>query len=411
MRDRGDTVGQAIHNENAERRRKSFILSIIITIIVIYAAVPTYGIIRDIGTGEHVFVLSSNLPGVEMRRPVLGFVGKIYKILFPQQEVCVPVAQRIDLKGRVVYTDKTPYPNGIIELRSDPRYTRTDNQGYFMFMDVGEGAHTISVLDEAGNVLASCEVDIERTIEVKDAVLARLPDGTFVFQVAVDIKVLEVTIFLEKGVEGKITGIDQIMLGPAPRGTPQPNDPANPTNPADPANPPAYPDIPPVPPGGSNGGGGGGGVTPSPFDFNVLDTATTTSYGTGSAASINIFGANKLIAPGMSGSYKFTVDNTGNRYPTFYDVTFTATDTLPAASKIPMRFRLKADGVYVAGNETTWCTLSQLYQDTVAAGGRDVEYTLEWNWQDGANDNDFAAFADNPAYSYSITIKVTAQAQ
>ncbi|MDR9787023.1 MAG: hypothetical protein RJR37_07230 [Peptococcaceae bacterium MAG4] len=40
-----------------------------------------------------------------------------------------------------------------------------------------------------------------------------------------------------------------------------------------------------------------------------------------------------------------------------------------------------------------------------------MEYTLEWHWQEGPNDNDFAAYACNPDYSYTMTIKVTAQTQ
>jgi len=416
-----------MNSENAERRRKNFILAVIITIIVVYAAVPTYGIIRDISTGGHVFVLRSNLPDVQVKRPVLGFIGRLYHFFSPQEEVTVPVEQRIDLMGRVVYTDGTPFAYGLIEFRSDPRYTRTDSQGYFIFIDVDEGSHTISVLDEAGNVLASCKVDIERTTGIEDAELVRLPDGTIVFQVAVHVKVLEITIYLKKGEDGKATGIDRIELGAAPRGTPQSTNPANPAdlenpvNPYNPVNPPVQPDT-PVPGGGggsggdisgrdSSGGDDGGGSTPSPFDFDVLDTATTASYGTAGAVSVNIFGANKRIAPGMSGSYKFTVDNTGNRYSTYYDVTFTAADTLPAAHKIPMRFRLKAGDVYVAGNETVWCAPEELYQDTAVAGGRNVKYTLEWNWPDGPNDNDYAAYAGNPAYSYSLMIKVTAQAE
>ena len=111
--------------ENAERRRRYFILSVIITIIAIYAAVPTYGIIRDISTGRHVFVLNSDLPGAQTNRPVLGFINRIYGLFSPQQEVPVPVGRLIDLVGRVVYTDYTPYPGGIIELHSDQRYTRT----------------------------------------------------------------------------------------------------------------------------------------------------------------------------------------------------------------------------------------------------------------------------------------------
>jgi hypothetical protein len=408
---RGDTVGEAIHSENAEKRRKNFILAVIITIIVIYAAVPTYGIIRDIGAGEHVFVLSSNLPGVQMNRPVLGFIDRLHSFFHPKQEVLVPVEQRIDLKGRVVYTDKTPYPDGLIELRSEPRYTRTDKDGYFMFIDVGEGDHNINVLDDAGNVLASCAVVIDRTSDLEDAEIIRLSDGTYVFQVAVHVKVLEITIYLHRGGDGKATGVDHVVLGLAPEVTTQPSNPTDPKNPVDPANPPNS-EPPPVTPDEDDGNsGGGGGVGGGAFDFDVLDTATTTSYGTAGAVSVNIFGADKRIAPGMSGSYKFTVDNTANRYATLYDVTFAATDTLPDAHKIPMRFRLKADGVYVAGNETTWCTPEELYQDTDVAGGRNVKYTLEWHWQDGPNDNAFAAFGGNPAYSYSLIIKVTAQAE
>lgn len=411
---RGDTVEEAIHSENAERRRKNFILAIIITIIVIYAAVPAYGIIRDVSTGEHVFVLSSNLPGVQMNRPVLGFIDKLHSFFHPQQEVLVPVEQRIDLKGRVIYTDKTPYAGGLIELRSETRYTRTDRDGYFMFIDVGVGDHNINVLDEAGNVLASCAVEINRTTEVENTELILLSDGAIVFQVAVHVKVLEITVYLHRGGDGKATGIDHIVLGLAPEVTTQPSnptDPTNPTNPVAPANPPNS-EPPLVTPGGDDGNsGGGGGVGGGAFDFDVLDTATTTSYGTAGAVSVNIFGADKRIAPGMSGSYKFTVDNTANRYATLYAVAFAATDTLPDAHKIPMRFRLKADGVYVAGNETTWCTPEELHQDTDVAGGRNVKYMLDWHWQDGPNDNAFAAFGGNPAYSYGLIIKVTAQAE
>ncbi|NLW38010.1 MAG: hypothetical protein GXY90_05475 [Peptococcaceae bacterium] len=425
-----DDMEQLGPKESAEGRRRYFILSVIITIIAIYAAVPTYGIIRDINTGQHVFILSSNLPGAQMNRPVLGFINRIYGLFSPQQKIPVPVGRRIDLVGRVVYTDYTPYSGGIIELRSYPRYTRTDSEGYFMFIDVEEGVHTVSVLDGAGNVLAECEVDIQWMPADGDLVLVRLADGTYVFQVPVQVNTLVITVFLHRGADGKVTSIDRIVLGSVTGSTIRPGSPTYPAHPAYPANPvnpgnPAYPGAPPVDPctppenGGGEGGGpgkGGGGSgngsnNPPPFNFDVLDTATRTSYGTGSTAKVNIFGSSKRIAPGMSGTYQFTVDNTGNRYPSLYDLEFIARDTLPDPLEIPMRFRLKADGVYVAGNETTWCALSELYQDdAVVAGGRDVEYTLEWHWQEGPNDNDFAAYAGNPDYSYTLMIKVTAQA-
>lgn len=299
MRDRGDHVMQAAHSENAETRHKSYILAIITIIVVIYAAAPTYGIIRDLSSGEHVFVLNSDSPGVTMKRPVLEFFDQIHHLFSPQQDVAVPVGQFTDLKGPGNVPGETP----------------------------GQSAST---------------------------------------------------------------GVDN------------------------PPGPPENPDTSPVPPpggGSGNGNGGSDGGGPSPFAFDVIDDATAASYGTAGAVSVNIFGANKRIAPGMSGTYRFTVDNTGNRHSTFYDVSFIATDTLPGAYKIPMRFRLRADGGYVAGSATAWCTPAQLYQDTIVAGGRDVEYTLEWNWPEGANDNEYAAFAGNEDYFYTITIKVTAQAQ
>lgn len=411
---------QFLQKENAERRRKNFILTIIITIIVVYAAVPTYGIIRDVSAGEHVFVLTSDLPGVEIKRPVLGLFGKAYRFFFPQEEVNVPILHRIDLKGRVIYTDQTPYANGLIELRSEPRYTRTDNEGYFVFTDVDEGGHIISVLDDNGNVLARCTIKIDRVFEIEGAELIRLSDGTLVFQVAVHVKVLEITIYFNKGDDGRVTGIDRVELGVAPGGTPQPGEPVNPddqnppgppTTPGYPVNPPVKPE-PPVPPGGGGGGDGGGSEGPSTFDFDVLDTATATSYGTaGRPARVNIFGDNKRIAPGMMGSYRFTVDNTRNKYSSLYDVTFTAVDTLPDTHKIPMRYRLKKEGVYVAGDETTWCeTVDELYQDTAVAGLGKVEYTLEWYWPEGDNDNSYAQLGGNSAYSYKLLITVTARA-
>ena len=166
-----------------------------------------------------------------------------------------------------------------------------------MFIDVEEGVHTVSVLDGAGNVLAVCEVDIQWMSGDGDLVLVRLADGTYVFQVPVQVKTLEIIIFLHRGADGKVTSIDNIVLGSLPGSTGRPGGPTNPVhpvNPADPVNPgnppcpgappvapdtpPVAPDTPPVPPGkgggdgegvgAGNGGGGGngnGGSIPPPL--------------------------------------------------------------------------------------------------------------------------------------------------
>ena len=384
--------------------------------VMIYVAVPTYGMIRDtVGPGETVFVLDSSLPNAHMDRPSPGVMKRIYGFLFPAQDVPVPLVQRIDLRGRVVYTDQTPYVGGIVELKSTPRYTRTDAGGNFVFVDVAEGAHTVSVLDEDGNVLATCDIEIERTLLVEDVELIRLPDGTFIFQVAVDVKVLEITLILKRDAGGNVIGLDRVELGPTPAGSTE-----------------FVPELEESPGGsgrkpggGSSGGSGrrpGGGSSgsgaeptpnpePKPPDINVYDQDPV-HYVRDSqkGVDVNIFGANKRIAPGMKGSYHFTVENRGS-HSALYDVAFTVVDTLPDTHKIPMGYRLKADGKYVAGDADpdTWVELAKLYQDGRLAPGGKKKYTLDWYWQEGDRDNEFARYGGDPAYSYNLKITVSAE--
>jgi hypothetical protein len=414
---RGDLLEQS--REHSAYKFKSMLLYLLLTLLIIYIAVPTYGIIRDtVGPGETVFMLSSPLPEARLQRPGHGILEKIHAFFFPSQEVPVPVLQRIDLKGRVIYTDTSPFVHGLIRLESEPRYTRTDADGYFIFLDVAEGPHTISVLDEVGNVLAKCEIlierapDLENMPEAKDVRLIRLSDGTFVFQVAVDIKVLEITLFLKRDADGNLLGPDRIELGLVQTGTLEPLQPGiPPPSPPEPGAP-GDPEI-PVKPGGKipDGGDSGPGLSADRFNFDVFDTVTAVPYGQTGAVSVNIFGAKKRIAPGMKGSYHFTVDNGRNEDPSRYNVTFTAVDTLPATHKIPMRYRLQADGVYVAGGAAAWCTPAGLYQEAVLAGGKHVKYVLEWHWLEGEKDNEYARFGGDPDFSYSLHIRVTAQKQ
>ncbi|HVI39449.1 MAG TPA: hypothetical protein VM577_02220, partial [Anaerovoracaceae bacterium] len=135
--------------------QRNVILLIIITLLIIYIAVPIYGVIQDARQGETVFVIEGSIPGEGK-----GLLDKIIDFVFKSKEIAVPAVHIVDLKGIVLYSDKTPYSNGIIELRSTPRYTRTAKDGSFLFRSVGAGEHKINVIDESGNILASCNVDI-----------------------------------------------------------------------------------------------------------------------------------------------------------------------------------------------------------------------------------------------------------
>ncbi len=72
------------------------------------------------------------------------------------------LSQLICLLGLVRYTDGAPFTQGSVELRSQPRYSSLDEEGRFRFDDVEPGDHQITVLDLAGNPLATRTIRVER---------------------------------------------------------------------------------------------------------------------------------------------------------------------------------------------------------------------------------------------------------
>ncbi len=77
-------------------------------------------------------------------------------------------AEDISVLGVVRYTDGTLFTQGSVELRSEPRVTVLDENGRFRFDQVSLGSHTLTVLDVAGNVLASRELRLDRE-DIEDA--------------------------------------------------------------------------------------------------------------------------------------------------------------------------------------------------------------------------------------------------
>jgi hypothetical protein len=402
------------NHENAER---NIFLLLMLTILILYMAAPLYGVIRDEQQGDAVFRIENPASGTGESLP-----DKIIDFFFGSKEIPVPVVYIVDLEGTVIYSDKTPYSNGLVELRSTPQYTRTTKDGYFIFRAVETGAHEISVLDESGKTLASCSIDISVGSNTGSLGTVSFSRNTYTVHVPVNVKVLEIKIMLERGEDGSVSGVsgvEVVSVATEPSGQPGVPGDENPQGPEEPQQPipqppegrtPESPTPGAIPGGGSPGGGGGGegdagGPIPGPFHFSVYDRAV--SFGS-ETAQINIFGTDKRIAPGKRGSYRFTVDNSQNDYSSLYTVAFTARDTLPGDGT-PMVYRLKAGNSYVVGDADTWCDVSQLDQDRVIQGNSSVAYTLEWRWAEGENDNLYAEFGGNSDYSYSLRIEVTAQ--
>lgn len=89
----------------------------------------------------------------------------------------------------------------------------------------------------------------------------------------------------------------------------------------------------------------------------------------------------KVIAPGTTNDYRFSLKNTGNvslDYTLGLEGTFELSD-----KKLPFEVRLKRGNDWVVGTEDTWSTIDELNEavekDTLAVG-KYVIYTLEWQW-------------------------------
>jgi hypothetical protein len=393
--------------DKTENRRHLLLLAII-TMIVIYIAVSVYGVIRDIYSNSTVFVISSGFHVSEDYQPAPSILDKLKGIFTRQDKVVVPVVRLVTIKGWVRYTDGTPFAHGLVELRSEPRTTYTDADGFFTFENVEDGEHVINVLGSQGQVLASAQVSITRNMDIEKSILMRLEDGTYVLEVAVDVKVLEIFLEIEQDGSGEPTGNLIIDSNYEVLVYPPEDEPKAPPGTGEPPDKPDQPDRPTKP--------GGGAESPGAGSLQVYSTASGRHFAQGSqpAAQINIFGSNKHIAPGMTGTYRFTVDNEGNDFAVYYDINLAESNN---ALNIPMRYRLMNNQTksYVTG-DTGWHTPAEINQATADQAKpfsmnqrSHTDYTLEWFWDDGGQiDNSFGE-KHGDEVACTLTIKVSAQ--
>jgi hypothetical protein len=104
--------------------------------------------------------------------------------------------RELHISGQVLYTDKTPYANGQVELRSNPRITVTDGQGRFFYESAQPGAHTLSVLDQYGNAIAKCEFTISRSLADRPVKIEKLGDVKYAVELSVDVRFIELAVEL-----------------------------------------------------------------------------------------------------------------------------------------------------------------------------------------------------------------------
>lgn len=111
---------------------------------------------------------------------------------------------------------------------------------------------------------------------------------------------------------------------------------------------------------------------------------------------------NDLIAPGDKNSYQFVIRN--NNYSSIkYSLEMFEENNY----NINMKYRLKLNGEYVVGSDSTYCDVSQLnkYNMTLDSKKYDV-YTLDWKWFDGDNDTKVGTSIDA---NYKLNLKIITQ--
>ena len=109
----------------------------------------------------------------------------------------------------------------------------------------------------------------------------------------------------------------------------------------------------------------------------------------------------KVIVPGMTGAYRFRMQN-NSPDPIVYSLTFSETNEYGIA----MRYRLKRDGVYIAGEEG-YVTVEELCMEDLSVEEESITlFELEWIW---AHNDPVDTFAGENEAMYYLHIDFLAE--
>ena len=90
------------------------------------------------------------------------------------------------------------------------------------------------------------------------------------------------------------------------------------------------------------------------------------------------FGGEKIIAPGTTGSYYFTVKNTAD-FAMKCALRFE--DINDPESRVPMLYRLRSEDGYLLGDDTTWLTLEEIINFDIPLNiDKSKDFILDWKW-------------------------------
>lgn len=115
----------------------------------------------------------------------------------------------------------------------------------------------------------------------------------------------------------------------------------------------------------------------------------------------NYFHDEAIIAPGVQGSYNYTIENISEK-SCIYEIKYVPENKY----NVNMMYKLKKNGKYIAGNENTWVTYDKMnVQNEVLTGNSKDIYTIEWKWIDTDYDTEIG---ETPGADYKMFISVYA---
>lgn len=126
-----------------------------------------------------LFVLSSGMVGYLLGQSASRGTGELIDtiVLSPGDTAKVGTSVNHFLSGKL--TDPQGQPCGGVALRlGENRQDKTDEQGKFFFAGLQSGSHTLGVLDDEGNTLASAVLELDFSEESRAAIEAENSEST-----------------------------------------------------------------------------------------------------------------------------------------------------------------------------------------------------------------------------------------
>lgn len=123
-----------------------------------------------------------------------------------QNKVNQPVIDHIDvdpiekrnfsLAGQILYTDKSPFSKGQVELHSEVKETKTDTKGWFLFQEVTPETHELKAYDDQRTELASATISLTQSDDKSILNIKKGKDDIYHIALSADTRYLELSIEL-----------------------------------------------------------------------------------------------------------------------------------------------------------------------------------------------------------------------